>query len=126
MTDKRPITKRFRGAYPLSLKEIASWEVSALGPSQIVARPPSLQRGLVWETSQIELLWDSILRGFPIGSFVLCEPLKGQERRRPKRVRDQRVTHHLLDGQQRGYAITLGFSDPFERSTAVTPVLWLD
>ena len=32
---------------------------------------PVFQRSLVWKPKQMELLWDSILRGFPIGSFTL-------------------------------------------------------
>ena len=46
------------------LKEIASWDKSII---------PDLQRGLVWKPRQMELLWDSILRGFPIGSFIFAE-----------------------------------------------------
>lgn len=32
---------------------------------------PSFQRQFVWTTKQIEKLWDSILRGLPIASFIL-------------------------------------------------------
>lgn len=30
---------------------------------------PPIQRNSVWNVAQIERLWDSILRGYPIGSF---------------------------------------------------------
>ena len=59
----------------LKLKHIASWQVSGLETdcSNIIARVPSLQRGAVWEPQQIEMLWDSIMRGFPIGAIVIAK-----------------------------------------------------
>lgn len=73
-----------------TLSEIAGWaenrEVSL----------PTVQRGFVWKPSQIEYLWDSLLRGFPVGEFVLS-PKEGSE------------TYEVLDGQQRATAICLGF-----------------
>ena len=127
----------------LSLKDIATWQLWSLTkPSNgdtaapeppIVARVPSLQRGPVWEPSQIEMLWDSILRGFPIGSLVVCRKLGGQRLQRSPAAPDggapeEKVTHHLLDGQQRGNAIAFGFSDPFDEKKRHTDnaILWLD
>ena len=72
------------------LIEIAGW---TSGTSE-VAIPP-LQRGLVWKPNQVEMLWDSILRGFPIGSFMLSDADDGK--------------FFLLDGQQRFNAISLGY-----------------
>ena len=34
-------------------------------------RLPEIQRGLVWKSRQVELLWDSILSEYPIGSFMI-------------------------------------------------------
>ena len=34
---------------------------------------PTIQRGFVWETKKIETLFDSLLRGFPISSFLFWE-----------------------------------------------------
>ena len=58
-------------------------------------RIPNIQRGLVWKPSQVELLWDSILRGFPIGSMLILGREDGQ--------------NEILDGQQRSNAIINGF-----------------
>ena len=30
---------------------------------------PALERGAVWPAYQVERLWDSLVRGFPIGCF---------------------------------------------------------
>ena len=61
---------------------------------------PALQRGLVWKPKQIELLWDSLMRGIPIGSFVICEAIDSQ-----RKSDDDQAKYHLLDGQQRVNAI---------------------
>ena len=34
---------------------------------------PALQRKFVWKTKQIEQLFDSIMQGFPIGTFLFWE-----------------------------------------------------
>ena len=34
---------------------------------------PTIQRGFVWESKKIETLFDSLLRGFPISSFLFWE-----------------------------------------------------
>lgn len=61
---------------------------------------PTVQRGFVWKPYQIENLWDSLLRGYPVGSFVLS------------RKADSADAYELLDGQQRASAICLGFHNP--------------
>lgn len=111
----------------LNPEQIASWSQPSLKPESqapIIASVPTLQRGLVWNPSQIELLWDSLLRGFPIGSLVVCPRIPGQDD-----GEDTSVSHHLLDGQQRSNAISLGFHDPFStlepKATALT-ILWID
>ncbi|PKV75891.1 DUF262 domain-containing protein [Pontibacter ramchanderi] len=84
---------------------------------------PPIQRNSVWRVDQIEFLWDSILRGFPIGSFLLAPREKGQAARKMYDL-DQKESsengYFLLDGQQRTRAILLGFR-PNENSR-----LWID
>ena len=66
---------------------------------------PTVQRGFVWKPSQIENLWDSLLRGYPVGAFVLSP------------MRDNPDKFEMLDGQQRATAICLGFGkDTFRDS----------
>ena len=91
-----------------SLKEISSWS----NESTIVSIP-GIQRGLVWKPSQVELLWDSILRGFPIGTFTLSE----SDTEESKNSR-----YYLMDGQQRSNSIALAFDD----STDNASILWID
>lgn len=124
------------------LREIAAWQIPEL---LMVAeekqrlndfRPgiPSLQRGAVWKPRQIEFLWDSLMRGFPVGSFVVCKRIEGQVSHLGSQgplaaaIDESDFTHHLLDGQQRANAIALGFVDPasgdIERKYPA--YLWLD
>lgn len=104
----------------LSLREIAAWQFPQLAHDMpntcppIVAAIPSLQRGAVWKPQQVELLWDSILRGFPIGALVISEVLKNQQSCSGKHGSGwatDNISHRLLDGQQRCNAIALGFQD---------------
>ena len=119
----------------LSLIEIAAWQFKELAPPKrgIVAGIPSLQRGAVWNAGQVELLWDSILRGFPIGSLVVCKKLDQQGTHSGKHGSgwsDEDVSHHLLDGQQRCNAIALAFVNSLEPSEPdgkpPPATLWID
>lgn len=95
-----------------TLKEIANW---LLHPDEVSL--PVIQRGFVWKPSQIENLWDSLFRDYPIGSFMLTS--EGSKKM-------------LLDGQQRATSIALGFFNPWESeinrlgNAKNLPVLWLD
>lgn len=119
----------------LTLKDVASWtpfiDLEKANNSEIIAGIPSLQRGAVWEPQQIEMLWDSIMRGFPIGSIVIAQRIKNQnDKRHDARANDTEssppATHHILDGQQRCNAITWGFVDPWNKKLSDDVVLWLD
>lgn len=116
----------------LKLKQIASWQVDGIeNDSSITASVPSLQRGAVWEPQQIEMLWDSIMRGFPIGSIVIAKKIEGQNNQRsPTQTVAAHIiketSHHILDGQQRCNAIAWGFVNPWENGLSDDVVLWLD
>lgn len=77
---------------------------------------PNIQRGLVWKAQQMELLWDSILREFPIGSMLV--------------LKDENNKYDILDGQQRSNAIITGFNtkEILNPSPEARPnsILWLD
>ncbi len=57
---------------------------------------PDIQRGLVWNAAQIEVFWDSLLRGIPIGIFTVVESANEKM---------------LLDGQQRWHAIQCALNE---------------
>ena len=93
-----------------TLKEISEW--CAEGSKVTI---PSVQRGLVWKPQQVELLWDSILRQFPIGAFTLSASKENGV-----------CSFNLIDGQQRWNAISLGYSSISAESSEVRAVLWFD
>jgi hypothetical protein len=119
----------------LSLREVASWQSKAIAGGTkpvIVAGIPSLQRGAVWNAGQVEMLWDSMMRGFPVGSLVVCKRLHSQSTRVTGRNNDWEsgeIEYHLLDGQQRSNAIALGFLDPTligDDEADIPAALWLE
>lgn len=87
---------------------------------------PAIQREFVWEGPQIERLFDSVLRGYPIGSFLAwtVEPETTQSFRFYGFVKDYHEKHNpycsvldlpehrrataVLDGQQRLTALNIG------------------
>jgi len=102
-----------------TLEQIADWQLNG----DEIIKLPVLQRSFVWRPHQIETIWDSILRGFPIGAFLLSETNFG--------------TLELLDGQQRCTSISLGFFNPWEKKGAHffdkkntvyehIPTVWID
>ena len=68
---------------------------------------PDVQRGLVWNPTQIAELWKSIFEGYPIGALTVYK---------------QEDKWQLIDGQQRWHAIKLGLH-PDEKQKAMT-ILW--
>jgi len=101
----------------LSLGEIADWQLT----EQDEITLPAMQRGFVWKPDQIEALWDSLLRRFPIGSFLFSKTKDGK--------------YLLMDGQQRATSIALGFYNPFaskmypwslKGDPEHLPVIWID
>ena len=97
------------------IQEIASWLLDEGSEVHL----PAIQRGFVWKTYQIENLWDSIFREYPIGSFLFSEKDNKKE---------------LFDGQQRATSIALGFYNPWEQhggkerigNDKSLPVIWVD
>ncbi len=71
---------------------------------------PAVQRGKVWNAVRTEILWDSLLRGIPIGSLSI-RPVENEK------------CWQLLDGQQRSNAIALGYMDFNKQSNSI---LWID
>ena len=95
-----------------SICDVAEWLI----PESEV-QLPIVQRGFVWKVSQIERLWDSIFRGYPIGAMLLSH--EGENLM-------------LLDGQQRATSIALGFYNPWVKdkdhigNANNLPIVWID
>lgn len=73
-----------------------------------IIRIPDFQRDPVWNANQVEVLLDSILKGYPLGAFLLWKTNDTLKERNPLNLPARPATiekKYLLDGQQR--AITL-------------------
>lgn len=92
---------------------------------------PAIQRDLVWDTEQIERLFDSLMRDYPIGSFLFWQVEK--ERSKDFQFYDFIVDYHerdnkrikkadfseedditaILDGQQRLTSLYIGLKGTY-------------
>ena len=89
---------------------------------------PAIQREFVWSDEQIERLFDSLMRGYPIGTFLFwkIKPDKltdfqfyrfmdkfhqrDYRRNEPIKVSGQMPRTAVLDGQQRLTALNIGLN----------------
>lgn len=85
---------------------------------------PAIQREFVWKSEQIESLFDSLMRGYPIGSFLFWRVEKSKDYKFYKFIQkyNQKKLNHneimnfpenketiaVLDGQQRLTALCIG------------------
>ncbi|MBC3919080.1 DUF262 domain-containing protein [Undibacterium sp. CY18W] len=115
------------------LTEWLDW-VSGKDHNHFVALPV-LQRGSVWKPRQIITLWDSLLRGMPIGSLMLSRLIA--KNRSGEDVLVRRVGSKdlqsvpegggaaLIDGQQRTLTMLLGWPY-FNENQIQNRTLWID
>jgi len=88
---------------------------------------PIIQRGSVWKANAIVDLWDSLLRGMPIGSFTVTRfetdksaavRIIGETRAQNEAIKKGSLS--LLDGQQRTLAMCIGWTIDTDRR------VWVD
>jgi hypothetical protein len=100
-------------------------------PANGVLALPPLQRTAVWTPKKIIDLWDSVLRGLPIGSIYL----KSREIGEPARWLGSDAANNavagegldLLDGQQRLRTLLLGIRGPcFSKDATDQRCLWVE
>ncbi|MBC3928598.1 DUF262 domain-containing protein [Undibacterium sp. CY21W] len=116
MLHDEKIAKLFSGnktVDALRIDEYLHWAANLQSYACVLAMPP-IQRGFVWKAKQIQDLWDSILRGMPIGSILLKaekanKPASGIDPSKRKIEINIKPSFHLMDGQQRTLAMLLGF-----------------
>lgn len=93
-------------------------------------RLPEFQRPQRWRASHVLELFDSIERGFPIGTFVFARREAEAKTLRfgPLEIRAPRVAEGLfvVDGQQRMSALAGALLHPSERPRGDLHALWFD
>jgi hypothetical protein len=96
---------------------------------------PAIQREFIWDPEQIELLFDSILRGYPISSFLFWEVPRNQvndwqfykflthyheynaRHNAPAQLTGDRDVTAVLDGQQRLTALVIALTGTYASRT---------
>jgi len=109
---------------------IREWGELASDPLSSI-RLPAFQRSAAWNEARVELLWDSLTRGMPIGALLFarpqagaaCRPLSNAPMAKTRPLEDARSPLLLVDGQQRLTALKIGFR-PFSDGQACR--LWID
>ncbi len=66
---------------------------------------PEFQRGFVWKTAQVKRLFDSLIKQYPVGSFILWETNKNIDARTLDGEKLPKRKFLILDGQQRMVSI---------------------
>ena len=62
---------------------------------------PGFQRGYVWRVAQIKSLFDSLIKNYPVGSFIIWKTKKNIEARTLNGEKLPKEKYLILDGQQR-------------------------
>lgn len=69
------------------------------------AAPAAFQRPFVWGKDDVEAFWESILRGYPLGAFLLWRPVNpgvnGRDMLGPIKFQKEARSALILDGQNR-------------------------
>jgi Protein of unknown function DUF262 len=119
------------GSDPSNLKLAANTETVEDLTAMVrrgVVRIPSFQRGLRWRTEDVLALFDSIYRGYPVGSFLLRKGAAAAATLKigPLSIDGPETQEALwvVDGQQRLIALTAGLSR--SRPVPTTPIdIWV-
>jgi hypothetical protein len=109
----------------IQIKNIKQWVVDIEKGSVVL---PMIQRGSVWKPHKVLDMWDTMLRGMPLGAMMSTSVAKGTRVfslvDRKTIDADEGVTS-LLDGQQRSLAILSGWPI-FEEQLHRPVVVWVD
>jgi hypothetical protein len=110
-------------------RESFEWKDGHPPTNGLLALPP-IQRNPAWGPRQVVDVWDSVLRGLPLGTFMLLS--RDPERLGLRMGADARNETlpwgwDLLDGQQRLRSLLLGFYGPdLQQGMVDKRCLWID
>jgi hypothetical protein len=110
----------------IEILPIEKWLNFASGDNESVfVALPLIQRGSVWKPNQIIDLWDTLLRGMPMGSLIFSLMPSGIDVRRigkKEMIKTPVGSIGLIDGQQRTLAMLIAWSNAGEMDRRI----WVD
>ena len=117
----------FEGEDDVCVVPLIDWlDWSAGKTNKMFVALPMIQRGSVWQPHQIIDLWDSLLRGMPIGNMMVSELPAGTPVHRAGKHEREAVPEGgglgLIDGQQRTLAMLVVWHPAQEMDRR----LWVD
>ena len=80
-----------------------SWQVEQLvsGVQQGSISLPDLQRPFVWSSTKVRDLFDSMYRGYPVGTLMFWDVAESDSSRAISASSEIAASHQIVDGQQR-------------------------
>lgn len=117
----------FKDGNSISVVNLTQWlDWSGGTKDDVFVALPMIQRGSVWKPNQIIDLWDTLLRGMPVGSLMTQTLSKGEKVRKVGGDKLVDIPQggglSLLDGQQR----TLSMLIPWEKQVRMDKKIWID
>ena len=111
----------------IQVKKLSEWLDWAGGAKpEVFVALPMIQRGSVWKPNQIIELWDTLLRGMPVGSLMAQTLHKDEKVRLVGGSELEPIPPNgglsLLDGQQR----TLTMLIPWQKNVKMDKKVWVD
>lgn len=124
MESTNPFFEEGKDIRIVTISEWLDWAAGKCKKQEIAL--PMIQRGFVWKPNQIIELWDTLLRGMPIGSLMVSESMgKGTGLTGDRKLREGGDNClGLIDGQQRTLAMLVGW--PLPSDTPYIHRLWVD
>lgn len=124
------MTDSFFGTESVKVVRLEDWMQWASGQEKTARRVvlPMIQRGSVWAPHKLLDLWDTLLRGMPVGAMMASESVPdspvmslGETGTHPSKPGDI----DLIDGQQRTLSMLAGWKDGLKNPTRPVCV-WVD
>ncbi len=135
------MTSAFFDETGIHIVKLTEWLKAACGDGETSGIPrivlPMIQRGSVWKPHQVMDLWDTLLRGLPVGSMMASEANSGPHidpiSRKEQHISADNPALSLLDGQQRTLAMLLAWPSAHRpankeesRSQVMERGIWID
>ena len=133
MNPENPSPHPFHVNQQIAVVRLEQWLDWVTGAdSSVFVALPMIQRGSVWPQDKVVNLWDSLLRGMPVGGFTVSVFKNRLEEQLVRRFGEDKAVKipvpeggiSLVDGQQRTLAMCIGWHWPSRKE--MDRRIWVD